>query len=713
MRSKYLFLTFAASAALVGCQNEELLTEKGTDANRKTINASKVSFAVSKDDAATRAIWSENEGAYTFNWTKGDGIGVAYIGDGGNEMESKGVTNYKFDVDSLKLASFKKKDNAKWTGFYQVDEALDDVKDRYTKADGTDLVASDLGQSETAKFKTPNDYIFEGYYAVYYPFDGTYTKKGYIPVKSPESIVIKNDLTDNLAAAAAGTFSYSKPQPFKAGKNVAEFQLSQLSGMMKLNLRNKTAAAISTAQKILIVPSKEFTVSGKLNSVDAAPSASVISDAKTASAMEVKFSSAAWDGTFAAAAVSLPVYTATPDNTVSVYLPMLPQSGFTGMDVYLINAEGAAIKVAKTANFSISSGRVQPVAIEIASSKFDTYIAYDAASFESVATNAPDGAIIEVLKPVTLNKAITVANKVTIQGKSITLDNSTAGKGTLAFTKETTVKSEIIANGGELTPTSATFGKLTVNSKKSLALEAGGTFEEIVNNGNLTLGDGTAAVSVNAGKVTNSGVLAIQDNAAINPQNSAIDNKGEVYQYVGSVIGAKGLTNASAATYTCEVVNQTKFDEAVARKATKIVLASTEEFAIPATGAENITIQFNKAATLLNQVKNEKDEVTGEVTGKVKAIESNCGEEKDASSKKIYPTISQNLTVTENITVKEDKYLKVAKNYTVNVTKKVILERKAKFEREQGGAADIEAKVNCSGIETDEGAQWIGGQPNF
>lgn len=508
-----------------------------------------------------------------------------------------------------------------------------------------------------------------------------------------------------MTAAAAGTFSYSKPQPFKAGDKVAEFKLQQLSGMLKLNLRNKSGDAIAGVQKILIVPSKEFTVSGKLNNVDAVPGASVISDAKTASAMEVKFVNNPASASHTAENVNFAEYTETPDNTTPVYLPMLPQSGFTGMDVYLINNKGAAIKVAKTANFSISSGRVQPVAIDITSGEFNTYIAYDEASFESVATNAPNGAVIEVLKPVTLNKTVAVANRVTIQGKSITLDYSTAGKGTLTFTKETTVKSEIIANGGELTPTSATFGKLTVNSKKSLALEAGGTFEEIVNNGNLTLGDGTTAVSVNAGKVTNSGVLAIQNNAAINPQNSAIDNKGEVYQYVGSVIGAKGLTNAGAATYTCEVVNQTKFDEAVVRKATKIVLAAAVEFKVPATGAENITIQFDKDATLKNQLTDKDGNVT-EVTGKVKAIVSN-----DNTSG--YPTISQNLTVTEDITVKEGKYLKVAKNYTVNVTKKVILEKKATFEREQGGAADIEAKVNCSGIETGEGAQWIGGQPNF
>lgn len=724
MKSKYLFLAFAASAALVGCQNDEELTYNGADANSKAIDASGIRFAVSKDDAATRAIWDENDGKYTFNWTAKDKIGVAYIGDAGNEMASQGVTNYQFMVDSLYNKALVVQDGAKFITKFQpawgndgnpltVLANMADGGGDYTavnwqasyKVGGAAVVDANLVTlSNIAKFKTPNDYIFEGYYAVYYPFDGTYAKKGYIPVKSPESIVVKNDLTDNLEAAAAYTFSFSKPQPFKAGTNVAEFKLQQLSGMLKLNLRNKTAGSITTVEKMLVVPSQEFTVSGKLNNVEAAPSANVISDAKTASAIEVKFSSAAWNTSPAVAAVTLNQYNPVNGaNEASVYIPMLPKNGFTGMDVYLINADGAAIKVAKTANFDITSAAVQPVGIDITSDKFDTYIAYDEASFEDVATNAPEGSVIELLKPVTLKKTIAVAEKVTIQGKSITLDEN----GALSFsTAGAVVKSDIIANGGTLTPTNATFGKLTINAKKELALEASGKFAEIVNNGTLTLGDGTAAASIDAEKVTNNGKLAIKNNASINPTASAIDNQGEVYQYVGSVIGATGLKNAETAIYTCEVDTQTKFDEAVERKATKIVLAKAVEFAIPATGAENITIQFDANATLKNESINQTSGVTTKVTGKVKAVISN-----DATS--TYATIQQNLNVSENITVEEGKYLKVAKNYTVNVTGKIILKKNAKFEREQGGSTDIEAKVNCSGIETGEGAQWIGGQPNY
>lgn len=710
MKSKYLFLAFAASAALVGCQNEEMITNEGI-ANSKVIDASGIRFAVSKDDAATRAAWEESDGAYTFYWTGKEDIGVAYIGDAGNEMASQGVTNYKFRTDSLKLASFKKVDGqARWTGYYEVKENgtlenLDEVKKAYTKANSAELVQDDLGKSQNAKFRTPNDYIFEGYYAVYYPFDGSYAKKGYIPVKSPESMIIKNDLSDNLEAAAASTFSYSKPQTFKAGDNVAEFKLQQLSGMLKLNIRNNTGSEISTVQKILIVSNQEFTVSGKLNSVDAAPSASVISDAKTASALEVKFSSAAWNADITAAAVTLPVYDVTDAaSTKSVYIPMLPKNGFTGMDVYLIDKNGAAIKVAKTANFNITSAAVQPVGIDIpANAEFNNYIAYDIASLEAVAKNAPDGSTINVLKPIEIKKAVAIANKVTISGKPLTLSTG----GALTFGKATTVvDNEIIANGGELTPTNAEFGRLTINEEKELALVVSGKFAEIVNNGKLTLGNGTDAASINAAKITNNGLLAIKNNASVNPTSSALDNKGEVYQYVGSIIGAKSLTNATDAVYTCEVVNQLKFDEAVERKATKIVLAGgTKPFAIPATGAENITIQFDTKATLKNE-STDNNGVTTYITGKVKAVISNDGTN-------TYATIDQNLTVTGDINVNEGKYLKVAKNRTVNVAGLIILAKDAKFEREQGGDEDVEAKVFCLGIVTGDGAEWVSGEPNY
>lgn len=722
MKSKYLFLAFAASTALVGCQNEEMIANEGT-ANSKVVDASGIRFTVSKDDAATRAAWEESDGAYTFYWTGKEDIGVAYIGDAGNEMASQGVTNYKFKTDSLKLSSFKKVDGqARWTGYYEVGEdgtleTLTDVQAAYTKSDGTALVAGDLGQSQNAKFRTPNDYIFEGYYAVYYPFDGKYAKKGYIPVKSPEAMVVKAsgnaiDKDDNLASAAATTFSYSKPSAFKAGDNVAEFKLQQLSGMLRLNIR--AAAAKTGIQKILVVPSQEFTVSGKLSSVDATPSASVVSDAKTASAFEVRFSSDAWDGTFAATSVNLPVYASTnaAATTTSVYIPMLPKAGFTGMDVYLINADGVAIKITKTANFNITSGAVQPVGIDVpANAAFDTYIAYDEASFKQIAelTSKPDGAKISVLKPITIKTnavAVDGVGTVTIEGKAITLEE---GK-TLSFSKATTVKNELIANGTgkELNPTNATISKLTVNAKKTLTIGVAGTFNftEIVNNGTLTVGDGTVLANIDVAKITNNGLLAIKSNASVNPTSSALDNKGEVYQYVGSIIGGKSLTNATDAVYTCEVVNQAKFDEAVTRKATKIVLADDEKFAIPATGAENITIQFNSNATLKNQSTDAASGVTTYITGKVKAIISN-----DATS--TYATINQNLTVTGDITVNESKYLKVAVNRTVNVTGKIILAKNAQFERAQGGAADIEAKVNCSGIVAGEGAKWVGGQPNY
>lgn len=483
--------------------------------------------------------------------------------------------------------------------------------------------------------------------------------------------------------------------------------MAPLTGMLRLNFTNNNTGAVSSVQKLLVVPSKEFTVSGKLNNVDAAPSKDVIAESETAKAFVIKFSSNAWNETLAANKVELPVYNNTAANIKSVFFPMLPVDGFTGMDVYLVNASEAALKVVKTANFNIPAGKVQPVNIEIAAdAKFDHYIAYDQASLINAAKNAPKDATIEVLKPITVeNGSVAVAKGVTIEGEAITLGE----KASMSFTTAgATVKSDIVLDGGGLTPSSATFNKLIVAEEAKAVLTASGEFAEIENNGSLTVGDEKSAVNINAGKVTNNGYLEIADKASVNATSTALDNKGEVYQYVGSVIGAKGIANAAAATYTCEVTNQTKFDEAVERKATKIVLNGAEKFMVPAEGAENVTIEFRKEARLCCDSNKDASGKEVEVTGVVKGIISNCGAGNYGAR------IDQNLTVgTGGILVKEDKALKVLMNITVNVNGKITLEKNAKFEREQGGADGVEAKVNCTGIATGQGAEWIGGQPNY
>ena len=155
----------AASLALAGCSNEEFGYEGNEVSKEDRISTKDLNLVFTKADAQTRAQWDETkDNTLKFYWTDAkdndgnviDKIGMVYTGQSG----TTGVTNYGFEVDSLQLASFKKKDNqGRWTGFYQIDEQLTAVQNAYTTEEGNTLAQGDLGKSESAKFKTTNDYL--------------------------------------------------------------------------------------------------------------------------------------------------------------------------------------------------------------------------------------------------------------------------------------------------------------------------------------------------------------------------------------------------------------------------------------------------------------------------------------------------------------------------------------------------------------------------
>ena len=161
----------AASLALAGCSNEEFGYEGNEVSKEDRISTQDLNLVFTKADAQTRAQWDETkDNTLKFYWTdKSDAIGMVYTGQGG----TMGLTNYNFVADSLQLASFKVKaeKQKRESGFYGIGEALDNVKSYYTKEDGSDLTADDLGKSVSAKFKTTNDYLLKGYYVAYYPIN--------------------------------------------------------------------------------------------------------------------------------------------------------------------------------------------------------------------------------------------------------------------------------------------------------------------------------------------------------------------------------------------------------------------------------------------------------------------------------------------------------------------------------------------------------------
>lgn len=361
MRSKYLFYAMAASLALAGCSNEEFGYEGNEVSKEDRISTKDLNLVFTKADAQTRAQWDEIEDnqKLRFYWTNAkdndgnviDKIGMVYTGQSG----TTGVTNYGFEVDSLQLASFKKKDNQnRWTGFYQIDEQLTAVQNAYTTEDGNALVQGDLGKSESAKFKTTNDYLMKGYYVAYYPFDSEYENAGeLIPVKSPKEIVITGTesseqtneviLKENLKAVGENTYSYSKPEEIKeAGNQVTKFTLKNLSSALRIRIANEGEIAKAKKLKTVVLRTKgndAFVVKGRLSNPSAAPAANVINVDATEGRTATLFARYADNYHLTLAANKK----ASDEEIVDVYFPVLPTTFESdGIEVILIGEDNMA-----------------------------------------------------------------------------------------------------------------------------------------------------------------------------------------------------------------------------------------------------------------------------------------------------------------------------------------------------------------------------------
>ena len=131
MDKRLLLMGLIAPAFMVGCQND--LTEGMNNAagGDNMMSTKDLNFVVTRGtDADTKALWDRIEDganvSYQFKWEAElgddlDAVGLAYVG---STTGAQGVTNYKFQVDSLQLADFAvvTEGQERWTGFYQLEE---------------------------------------------------------------------------------------------------------------------------------------------------------------------------------------------------------------------------------------------------------------------------------------------------------------------------------------------------------------------------------------------------------------------------------------------------------------------------------------------------------------------------------------------------------------------------------------------------------------
>lgn len=544
MKSKYLFCAMAASLAFASCSNEELgYGEAAKQGDMVSVEELNLVFTKTGADAQTRAAWAEKEGGkgLEFQWTsKTDAIGMVYTGQGG----TTGITNYKFAAKELKFdeeivevkvdANENKATDLFYPiaddGNYSITLGSDDYENYKAKDGKGDKFDASLGHSATAKFETVNDEILKGYYVAYYPHAAEYKNAGeLIPVKSPKEITVGTDtpiaptaltegdnadiITANLKAVGENTFSYSAPVEVKAGKQVTEFALSNLSSVLRIKIANEGELGDAKNLKSVVLRTKgndAFVVKGKLNNPSAVPSADVITvdekEGRTAT-LFVRYGSA----NYLQLATSKK---ATDKDTVEVYFPVLPTTlASDGIEVILIGSDNKACVLDakfKTTGVALPAGKRINLTTKVTKdTKFDQAFVTTAADLQAAITTAKTQTApttINLLGDITAdNLSMSGAEEINWKG-GVTIVASTGSKLTL---KNPTISL--------FNPEDATTQKALLTINAPLAIEGGSIEGTVALNGETTIDGNLQLGKANSGADLYSGQLVISGNTTILP----------------------------------------------------------------------------------------------------------------------------------------------------------------------------------------------------
>lgn len=519
--SKYLFYAMAASLTFAGCSNEEFgYSENAVNGDMVSVEELNLVFGRTDAEAQTRAEWQSNNDGLSFLWNSAtDAIGMVYTGQTG----TTGVTNYNFTADSLQLASFKKKtdDQIRWTGFYKIGENAEDkaaVNAVYTKEDESEFDDDDLGTSAKAKFKTVNDAIMKGYYVAYYPYNEDYRNAGGpIPVVSPKEISVSNTVS-NLQAVGNATYAYSAPVNVEAGKQVTQFDLKNLSSVMRIKIANEgdLEAAKNIKSAVLRTRGNDaFVVKGTLTNPSLEPDASVINvaeDGKTAT-LFVRYDASSY--------LELKKeQTATTKDTIGVYFPVLPTTlASDEIDIILIDESNMACVLDgkfSRSNVTLPAGRRINLTTKITEeTKFD----------QSFVTTAD-----ELQAAINSAKSLGTPTTINLLGDITSDDLNMVGTGATDWKGGVTI---VASAGSKLTlnnPMITTYNNITngVDNSTWLTIDAplainGGTIEGCVEvkgettvDGELKIGKANSASDYYWGKLKISGKATVNKGGKIN-----------------------------------------------------------------------------------------------------------------------------------------------------------------------------------------------------
>ena len=785
MKTKFILGSLALASAFVGCSNEEL----NVVANENQSNLIELSenFMISSVGVAgveSRTHWAlENskltnvfapvvaaagEGNNVLNGMEviAPSIGLCWIGQ---TPGAQVYTNYEFIhngwlADGAKAPLFDICDSDELKNGWLYSE----VTTSTTYAEGTELddelTVTAKGESNeydelelnSGVYKTHNKAIFGGQYIAYYPYNPNFINAGTIPVAS--DVVFDNVTPNNLetTAVAENTFRYSKVTTIDGGAKASGFEFENLSGILRISLKNNVNSAATTNVEKIILYSPSASIKKEVRL-----SASAIAAGKEGAdlyAETVETSKTILINMISSA----PIMAKNEANVTanSTFISVLPQTisdlvvlaydeGDNKWAEYTVGnvviPEGGAVDVVAT----IKDADFKSVFYAVDQATLTTALAeaYAAGTVDEPATvkvlgdidvTAPytwignnvivEGDALNVVEGAQLEVSGTVKSDITVEGKSCCSSDATyAGylilngatiEGNVTLEKGYGNKQSAnlnLLNESTIAATSTVLseGVITAQTGNTYILNIAGTF---TTNNNFTVNEGSVVNSKGA-TLTNNGTIEVEgefnvldaSGATVAAAGEKFTNNGTFIDNVGAIVGGATQYMINNGDYICKVHSQARLDEAYTNKLASNIIEFVNE-----TG-----VDYNFTAVAKHNNK-DVDLVINAAVGFATTVDATLGNVEVKAGKALYIhksvlvsgsttnyaeiTINGNINNNGNIFVREDVRNLKANNFTVNKDAAVQFANRNTFngktmavsgtiEVKKGGTFTIDAKT--------------------
>lgn len=526
MRTRHYLTALALPLVFAACTNEEDLISNSNQAGETlTVTVERGAFGTD-----TRAAWVDEEKGASFEWTDidKDKIGMALLNP---SDASKVLTNYEMSLIGWYNA------NGEGSDADYSKKAQNGVK--YTDSKPAD------GNAGAGVFQASGLTVMDGNYIVYHPYDENFAKAGYLAVDFRTNQTAKSTIGDAdteatdveeaqnnmLAAAGNNAFSYSQPTTItKGGKVAADFATTNLSALVKLNL--KSFPKEENLKKVILLEDAEnfnATNSGFLKS--AYLNAEKI---KTQSGISV---------------LENPVYTsmvtfaftdadANPGlildaDEVNVYMVAGPRTSGKTYSVLLINDGDRASIWRPSAKFNAGEKATISMTFKTEETQgFKTYIVTEGADLKRILETATeyDNQTINILG------SLEVADLKTVEAKNLTIqaygNNPETSVKFVAKSSNVTLASASDDTKGLVFKAPVTF---ETASNKTITLAGKVSMESLANKGTMEI----SGTDVEVKTFTNNGSVTINQKTTFNTTGNVINN--------GSIEIAASSTGSSPA----------------------------------------------------------------------------------------------------------------------------------------------------------------------